>query len=206
MQAAGDASPPLYLSFLNPIQISYMKKTILLIITAGFIFCNAYSQITKGNWMVGGSGSFSTKSNSSSNIQFNPNIGYFFGNKFAAGLKFDFASQDLSNYVQSSSIGLIVKRFSAGPFVRYYFLDSEKSFNLFTEGNYSYGTYEMTGYYPISNGKNSIYSISMGSVIYFNSSVGIEFSIGYYNINDITLGVNNNGLQMGAGFQIHLEK
>lgn len=212
MQAAGDAGPPLYLSFLNPIQTSYMKKTILLIITAGFIFCNANSQITKGNWMVGGSGSFSTNNVSATrfqttNIEIKPSIGFFIATKLAAGLKFSYISEDLSKFAQmTGSPGLTVHSFLIGPFVRYYFLEPEKMVNFFAEANYSYGTYKSTGIFTISDGKSNDLSLALGSAIYFNSSVAIEFSLGYYSTHDVTYGYNNNGFQLGIGFQIYLEK
>ena len=37
-----------------------MKRTILLIIITSFIFYNAKSQLTKGNWLVGGTGNYSS--------------------------------------------------------------------------------------------------------------------------------------------------
>lgn len=189
-----------------------MKETILIVAAIISFTIQANSQITKGNWMVGGNASFSTNNTSSLqggdalNFQISPRIGYFLRNNFAMGIQFDYASQDLSNYTQSIRVGLIVKRFSLGPFVRYYFLNPEKQVNVFLEGNYSYGSYESKGYYLISNGRNNNYSLQAGTAIYFNSSVAIEFTLGYYLINDITYGYNNNGLSTGIGFQIHLEK
>ena len=189
-----------------------MKKTVLLIITVSLIFCNANSQITKGNWMVGGSGSFSTNNVSATqsqttNIEIRPGIGYFIANKLAVGLKLSYISEDLSKFVQmTGSPGLTIHSLLIGPFARYYFLEPEKTVNFFAEANYSYGSYKSTGYYTISDGRSNDLSFALGSAIYFNSSVAIEFSLGYYSTHDITYGYNNNGLQMGIGFQIHLEK
>jgi len=78
--------------------------------------------------------------------------------------------------------------------------------NIFTEIEYLYGTYVTAGFYPISNGRNDHCSIALGSVIYFNNSVGLELSISYYSNKDITQNITNNGIQMALGFQIHLEK
>lgn len=183
-----------------------MKKQLI-----GIILCiyslTASGQITKGNWMVGGNGSSSTDNNSSTsakitNIQIAPNIGYFILDKFASGLKINYIFQRESyngHSINTNSLNI-------GPFIRYYFLNEEKFFNLFVEGNYSYGVYKTSGIYPISNGKKSNYSFSLGPVVYFNSSVGLEFSIIYYKNRDITQNITHKGLNVGLGFQIHLKK
>ena len=66
------------------------------LITIAFVSfsLNSFSQITKGNWLVGGSGTYSsTKYNSAQSIdgktstfQISPNIGYFFVDKLACGV------------------------------------------------------------------------------------------------------------------------
>ena len=53
-----------------------------------------HAQLTKGNWLVGGTGNFSSDNVvrsgdpdlKSTNFSFLPNVGYFVLNKFAAGL------------------------------------------------------------------------------------------------------------------------
>ncbi len=167
------------------------------------------SQITKGNWLVGGYGSFNSNKNSSNDlrttrIELAPNIGYFIANKFVAGLKSDIILQNDSYY--SNGNGVKTNTYILGPFFRYYFLKEENSLNILIEGNYAYGFYNKTGLYPITNGKISQYSFLFGPVIYFNSSVGLEFLVGYNSRNNINTNIINTGIQLGLGFQIHLKK
>ena len=128
--------------------------------------------------MVGGTGSVSsTKNNLSSgslqfqqtDIQINPLIGYFFFDKFAAGIKpsFIYGKNNLQNKASTT--------FSIGPFARYYFLPLEKIVNIFSEGGYTYGSYKTQGLSGVTN--LHTYSFSAGPVIYFNSAVGLEFAL-----------------------------
>lgn len=184
-------------------------KTLFLVLVLSL---NLNAQITKGNWLVGGNGSFgsstaTSKDNSGNEIeskatglQLNPNIGYFLTNKFVAGfdLSVDFANsqgQNNSNW----SIGL-------GPFVRYYFLDNDKRINIFGETNFIYGT----GLSATNKDRNSTrFGFSAGSVLFFNSSVGLELSLNYTDTkskSDRSSDTNFKNLFVGLGFQIHLEK
>ncbi len=177
-----------------------LTKTLLLAITFLVFSTNASSQITKGNWLVSGSVSFSRMQSSSeaalqfkqTNFQISPTIGYFLEDKFALGLKpsLIYGSNNIAN---SNTV------FSIGPFARYYFLNPEKIFNLFFEGNYAYGT--------ISGGqKLNTYGFNAGPVLYFNSSVGLEFIFGYSVTKVIGFKGNNSVIQAGIGFQFHLER
>ena len=182
-----------------------MQKTFLLIIAVCFLIKNANSQITKGNWLVGGSASFSSLKSSSTatlqfkqtNIQITPLVGYFLMDKFAVGLNpsLTYGSNNLAN---NSTIITI------GPFVRYYFLKPENVFNLFTEGSYAYGS--ITGKGQGTGQRLNTYSISGGPVLYFNSSVGLEFIIAYSTTKIVGFSGINNEIRFGIGFQIHLEK
>ncbi|MDE3145143.1 MAG: hypothetical protein KGL19_13380 [Bacteroidota bacterium] len=182
-----------------------MQKKILLIIIASFIFLNADSQITKGNWMVGGSANYSTNNQysiKSSNLQLAPKIGYFFWDNFSGGLQ-------LNTILEKSTLnGSVSKQNSIliGPFMRYYFLNAEKSINFFVEATYSYGINRTTNNSSSNNTKLDSYSFLAGPVFYFNSSVGLEFTISYYGNRDIDAQTVNNGIQVGIGLQVHLEK
>ena len=204
-------------------------KTILLITVSIFFILNSQGQITKGNWLVGGNMTFSnTKSISTTslgvgsytsiNLGISPNIGYFLLDKFALGLKPSFTHQKffggevINNGVAVASYGVSnMDWFDIGPFVRYYFLPVEKNINIFSEINYKYG---IANLHPGKGDRNS-YSIYVGPVVYFNSSVGIEFSVGYNSSRETLYGLNsstddvslkNKRIEMGIGLQIHLEK
>lgn len=187
-----------------------MKTLFFFLVLTFSLTLNA--QITKGNWMVGGDGSFTssiaTSEDSSGNeieskgtgLRLNPNIGYFFADKFAFGLDTSINySNPQGNNNSNWSLGL-------GPFVRYYFLENDKRINLFGEANYIFST-------SLSEQNNDLKSsaigFSLGSVLFFNSSVGLELSLNYTDSTVKRKGSansNSKDIFVGLGFQIHLEK
>ena len=202
-----------------------MRKPFLLFLAIiSFQLC--FGQITEGNWLVGGSGQFSAYSSTTTNVSpareqnvkaFNisvsPNIGYFIKDRFAVGLRpsltwekgkaGDAFAPDGS--VLGSGGKLTQIRFVVGPFVRYYFLDVDKPYNILIETAYQYGI----GSTKPLNEKQSIFSVGVGPVIYFNSSVGLEFLLGYNNTTQNADGyykTSKNSIQLGIGLQVHLEK
>lgn len=176
----------------------------------------AKCQLDKGIWLVGGSGNFYASKNtyavqSSSyyaesndlTVKISPTIGYFIADKFVVGLK-PFFTWYKSHTTTPGGGNENEKRYGIGPFLRYYFLEKEKQFNILAETSYQHGFYSF-----ISKGKSNIFSIAAGPVIYFNSSVGLEFLIGYSSIKEnIDLGANTTkkGLDVGIGFQFYLQK
>lgn len=182
-----------------------MLKTISIFLTTVLFTLNSVGQITKGNWMLGGNISYaSTNYNSenygvphtSYNLQVRPNIGYFFIDKLAAGIKVGIGKtgdKGGTNYTD----------FNIGPFCRYYILNPEKNANIIAEGGYLYG-FE-TGTASEKASKNT-FMISAGPVIYFNTVVGLEFLISYssYRFNGIK--GSNNTVMVGLGLQVHLER
>jgi len=158
----------------------------------------ANSQITKGNWMVGGDAYYSyDKYNSTSetwSIYFSPNVGYFFLDKLAVGIKptFGIAKKSKAGY------GIDV-------FTRYYFLKSTKIINFFIEpkGGISYSK---------SRGGDSInsynYGIKAGQALFLNQSVALEFFMDYNNRAGSYKNIKSNSQRIffGFGLQIHLEK
>ncbi|WP_338357195.1 hypothetical protein [Yeosuana marina] len=168
------------------------------------------AQITKGNWMVGGDASFFTNKteydpneniNTSevSYLMASPNLGYFFVDKLAGGIDLQFYFVDSGKSVNSQSYGF-------GPYLRYYFLETEKRINLFSQLNYNFGVSKSgSGLRTNSNG----YGLQIGTCLFFNSSVGLEFSLNYSdtkNTLDKTFVRKTKQFLVGLGFQIHLEK
>jgi len=202
-----------------------MKKNILIVISCMLVQFS-YSQISEGNWLVGGSGSFSAYSTNQTfvspastqnikgfRIQFSPALGYFVKDKFAVGLKptlyyergrgGDAFAPD--GTILGSGGELTSFSFAAGTFARYYWLDLENPVNLLVETSYQHSIAS------ISNPKHSFNSVilGVGPVIYFNSSVGVEFLVNY---NALTRTTRNTykevsrTIQLAIGLQIHLEK
>ena len=179
-----------------------MKKLFKTLFIATLLFTlTANSQITKGNWLVGGDASFGNSSaktedgfkQSSTGIRILPNIGYFITDKFALGLR---TSLGYSKTGENPS----VIGYGAGPFARYYFLNTERIVNLFAEADYRFGSSKSQGLVSTSS---SSYSFKAGPAIFFTSSVALELAL-YYNSSTLDKTVfNDYGLSIG--FQIHLE-
>lgn len=183
-----------------------MKNLFLLTVSIIAFSVISNSQITKKNWLLSGSASFSTQKNASTaslqfkqtDIQISPTIGHFILDKFAVGLRpsIAYGKNNLIANAKATTFILI------GPFARYYFLQPEKIFNLFLESAYSYGIISNQG----SDSKQNTFSIAGGPVLYFNNSVGIEFAIGYTKTKIIDFEGSNNAVRFGIGLQFHLEK
>ena len=178
-----------------------MKKITILSVAILLFAFSANSQVTKGNWLVGGNANFSkdkTKGplGSSNETRFilSPDIGYFLANKFAVGVnfsldRFDYTLNENNNHSTS---------YLFGPFARYYFLPTDKQVNVFAGGSYQLNIQSPGG------SSTNRYSFFAGPVIFFNSSVGLEFTVNYSSLT--YSGSTTNTFQIGAGFQIHLEK
>ena len=209
-------SPPyntLYYSLLK-INKSIMKHFFLYLLFANSIL-TVKCQLTKGNWLVGGTGKFSIYNNSyiSSNynveykytdISISPSVGYFVSKKLAFGLRPTFSSS-IGKSNLGSSTTTTGQRYLIGPFGRYYFLNQENPFNILADLSYQFGIKDIGG----PKGNLSNFSALVGPVIYLNSSVGIEFLLGYSKSKEEIEGANKDiesGFQIALGFQIHLEK
>lgn len=195
-----------------------MKKMVLSLLLLAFSL-SSMAQLDKNNWLVGGSGNFylskrdytsytPTGLNGYSNelhLTLYPNVGYFIFDRFAFGLRPYFSwGKGKSTDSNGSGATSDSKRYGIGPFARYYFLAKEKQFNILSDISYQYGEWNLGG-----KGRLNNFSISAGPVIYFNSSVGIEFLLGYNSNSEELAGYSKNsskGFNVGIGFQIHLTK
>lgn len=184
------------------------------------IVSTTFGQLTKGHWLVGGSGKFYSYENEYSTSSFtsngkytqidlSPNIGYFLANKFALGVKSTISSikGDFTVVGGVGNGGTSTQRYLFGAFGRYYFLEEAKQTNIVIEASYQAGMIR-----GLNNTKGNLnnFSISAGPVIYFNQSVGIEFLLGYVTNSEKytsqVLSENKNGFQISIGLQIHLIK
>jgi hypothetical protein len=156
-----------------------MKKTITILCTCILFSIAAQSQITKGNWMVGGDASFSAdhthyRSNelsSSHRWTFNmyPDAGYFLIDKLALGLR---AGVGL-NHNRNGGETQTTKSLDLGPFARYYFLPVDNIINIFAGAAYEHH-FRMSHDTPAN-----IYSVFVGPSFFFNSSVAAELLSGF---------------------------
>lgn len=213
-----DNSPPFYNLHFIIKHFSIMKKLVLFF--ALLSFKNANAQLDKGIWLVGGTGSFYSYTENYStpvystvgkftNIDIGASIGYFLIDKFAVGLRPSFSSY--KGEVVNTPGGTNQYKFSVGPFIRYYFLNKDKPFNILFDGSYQLGINKYLRS-PKEKGKFNTLSIMGGSEIFFNNSVGMEILLGYsskvVSIENSPGAFNNtkNGFQVSIGFTIHLEK
>lgn len=220
-----DNSPPAnHTHFTSKI---YTMKQATLLITVVFLFSiSSFGQLDKKTWLVGGSGNFSSTNDNLSTttgdfeykrsaLQISPQIGVFVIDKLTIGLKSSFSwSKNRGVSVGTGLSTSTVIRSDYGPFIRYYFLDKRKSFNLLADLSYQLGNVKFVQ--SNDKGVRNNLSIMAGSVVYFNSSVGIEFLMGYkYDKEKLTKSNSTpqyfytdskNGIQISIGFQFYLEK
>ena len=169
------------------------------------ICSKSFSQLEKKTWLVGGDANY-RKSNyetngglpsKGSNAQLNGNVGNFIIDKLVFGLKFSY------NRIEGFNPNYVVNTYSLGPLVRYYLLQNEKNVNIFTEISYQYGL-SKNSQNSSSNKSNDLQGY-VGCAAFFNSSVALEFKLGYSNY-----GYNNSStvksLLANIGFQFHLQK
>ena len=106
-----------------------MKKVLLATLLVGSVSA-AFSQanINKGDWMLGGDAGFTSQKQGdykTTSFNLSPNVGYFFINNFAGGLRANVSSSkseyNSSDYTNSG--------FELAPFVRYYFLPATQKVN-----------------------------------------------------------------------------
>ena len=193
-----------------------MKKIILFF--ALLFYKNTNAQINKGTWIIGGSGSFHsyTQNHRSqvvsyvdkvTNIDISPSFGYFIIDKLAIGMRPSFSSSKRKSINWNTTFNEY--NFSIGPFVRYYFLNKVKPYNIILEGSYQGGIHKFVSY---SQDKKNNLSLMAGSEMFFNSLVGMEILFGYtlelFSINNSPSAFNRarNGFKTSIGFAFHLEK
>jgi len=188
-----------------------MKKFVLTGLVV-FSFITAFSQFNKGRILLGGNSSFSattekyksgnttTTESKSTSFTFNPQVGYFFIDNFAAGLGLivDAGSTKYEGTNNKSSFS----SFQVAPFVRYYLKPG-----IFFQGMYGIGSENDTN----TNGTKSSYSLSSwslgaGYAWFLNDHVAVEPFIGYKS-NAYKLNGNktiDGGLSINIGLQVYL--
>lgn len=171
-------------------------KNLTLVIVLIFSGLTSFAQVNKGNVLAGGSMSLHSGKESgitSTAFEFSPGFGYFFADKFAAGLKVNYTSLKVKD-VDAITDGMF------GPFVRYYLLDKDNKVNLLLDGEFLFGSAKMGGE---SINQNMLGAMA-GPVFFLNKHTALEVLLGYSStkIQDFT--DRTNTISMSVGFQIHL--
>lgn len=202
-----------------------MKNIYLFITTILLFSVSCLGQLDQNTWLVGGTGSFDSYKQESNfisqntgqamnstynfkNIQLSGSIGYFLKDKLVTGLKFTYSDIYGTSELNGEVGG---RNYSLGPLVRYYFLNKEKQFNILAEVNYQYGVIDKGRLFSDNNGTTNSVTFLIGTEVFFNSTVGMDFLLGYNNFkqkmnNIYTPSVIQDGFLVSVGFQIHLEK
>lgn len=161
-----------------------------------------HAQINKGQVLAGGSVSFeSTKRGEnfkSTDLNFAPNVGYFFINNLAGGLRLALNSS-------TSETGIIEIESSStavAPFLRYYFLPASRKINVFADAAYGAGSAKVE---EQKEGFN-YYSIAAGPAVFLTRNVALEATLGYNSSKFEDDRERTNTLAVNLGFQIHLGK
>lgn len=177
-----------------------MKKLFLASLIA-LSASTAFSQgnINKGDWMVGGSASFSSQKykgyeGTTTSFEISPDAGYFFANQFAGGLSLAYTSAKSTGEESVSAVAV-------APFLRYYFLPAAQKVNVFAQGAYAFGSAKAGGVSASVNG----YSFAAGPSIFLTPATALEIGVSYTSLGgDAYAGTRDNTLGVKVGFQIHL--
>jgi hypothetical protein len=182
-----------------------MKKTLLMAMFA-FTTAIASAQINQGQWMVGGDANFSTNKTEDADddtrvtdFSINPNVGYFFIDNLAGGLRLSFSSS------KTKADDEAFTTFAAAPFVRYYFLPAAQKVNIFAEASYGFGSTDVS---LTNDDKESFnfWSLRAGPAIFLNEHAALEFGVFYNSTGGDLYGgeLRDNTIGLNIGFQIHL--
>jgi len=178
-----------------------MKKigfifSLLLISAVGF------SQINKGQWLVGGSAGLELSKygnqdeSKTTTVNVSPDAGYFFINNFAGGARVTFQS------VKEKSEENATTSFLFAPFVRYYFLPAARKVNIFGDASYGFGSMKSGE----SNSFNQ-FTIGAGPAVFLSPNTALEFTLQYRSAGGDAYGDDRlNSFGLNIGFQVHLGK
>ncbi len=191
-------------------------KIILMCFIAWSSSLSGFGQLSKKDWMMGGSAGFYWATSDGSNamnyriseLDILPNGAYFFAERFAAGIRGRISFSKTTDLYPRPD-GTIGKsrdsRIGIGPFARYYFLPADKIINVFGEAaivfNQAYSRSDGTTSY---NSHEWDYSFATGVVVFLNSSVGIESIVSYQQTKTSEpSSVTATTIGFGVGLQIH---
>jgi hypothetical protein len=184
-----------------------MKKVLFaafLLVSSNAIF----AQVSQGNILAGGSADFSHSSQGDyklTNISIAPDLGYFFIDQLAGGLRLEFGYMKSKNKAVTPATTGSETQFTVAPFLRYYFMPSGQPLNIFADASYGFGSDKVKG------GKSeslNYYQIKAGPAFFLTPNTALEFAAYYrsrggdYFENGAGDRINTIGLSIG--FQVHL--
>lgn len=193
---------------------SFMKKVLLLSLTS-FLFKFSSGQISKDNWLVGGSLAYTHSKqktaiagiNGSSEVQGDLNGGYFVIDKLAAGVRTSIQTSKYKLQQIDNTTNLLIQRaYGFGPFIRYYILAPEKMLNFFGDAGFLYNINSNNSNSFIRRSLSS--SLAAGGVVFLNKSIALEGLVSYTQYANISIDseYSINSLKFKVGLQVHLQK
>ena len=191
-------------------------KTFTLFLLLFAIATAAFSQIQKGQYLLGGGINFESakeaypinRSHKSNDFFISPSIGYFIIDKFGGGLRIDmsFYNSKGDNVETHSTITGI------SPFVRYYFLPVPKNVNAFIDVGYVHSKTKWNSFSnPAYSEKSKGFKISAGPSIFLTDQIALEFILGFRHTTSDDFGpglepAKSSIFNSGLGLQVHLGK
>src|SRR5438552_1319605 len=168
-----------------------------------------FSQIYKGQWLIGGNAEFNSYkyySSKISNLTLSANSGYFFINRLTGGLRAAFDVNRSSGNTKASNTFIQFL-----PFVRYYLISPEQKINFFVDGGYGYswGKYKVNDpFFETQTWHSKVIAVKGGPVLFLNSHTSLELTFGYNHSlpNGLEDTLAANSFRMAIGFKFHLGK
>lgn len=176
-----------------------MKK-LLLIAFAAFATISASAQTGKGSGLLGGTISFESEKYGdykTTYFTFSPEVGYFFIDNFAGGLRFDIWSEKYDGDKYSST--------AIAPFLRYYFLPMENKVRLFADASYGFGTEKDKSGSSTDKWNFSSFTASAGPVFFLSPNTALMVALRYNNWKYKDASDAYNTIGLNVGFQVHLD-
>ena len=157
-----------------------MKKVLLLTTITLALHFSLSAQLAKNSWMIGGSLGFSSNAYKGTTVNqyaITPKAGYFLIDRLAAGIGLNVSlihqSYSYPNYPFPSYHQNV---YGVGPFVRYYFLPTQKPVNVLLEVSDQYNRVTQSA---TPSGHTNTFGFAAGPTFFLTPSVGLEWTIGY---------------------------
>lgn len=221
-----------------------LMKQIISVFLLFTLSVTARAQLSKGQWLVGGTADFSHSNAGgttngvdndikTTSLESSPGGGYFFIDRFCAGLRIGILTTDTKQVVNGRNTPPIYNYYSVdskltglafSPFARYYFLAPAHKINVFADAGYAYShnkqkakTYQEywnpgSQFPSVATStsddkyKAHSFSIAAGPALFLNPKVSLELSLGYRYSKYIDSEMSANDIILGIGFQVHLGK
>lgn len=181
-----------------------MKKTIILFFVSCFLFSShAFSQIQKGNILVGGdiaNFDIGLQKGSAFSMTLDPKLAFFIKDNIAVGAYIDFGLQTIPG-----STGTLT-HYGVGALARYYLSDKNsvspvRHSRIFFEGNVGISGVNVPGG---SNTNGLGLGIGPGLAYFITPNIGLETLLKYNGLLGFGNATTQSHLNLNVGFQIYL--